>query len=109
MRFIVDAQLPPALAQWLSLRGHEAEHVLDQDMQSASDTVIWDYAVRVSATIITKDEDFGRRRVLAIDGPSIVWIRVPNTRRAALLSWFENMFPDIIVALKRGEALVEVR
>jgi len=29
MKFIVDAQLPPALARWLCEQGHQAEHVQD--------------------------------------------------------------------------------
>jgi hypothetical protein len=40
MRFLVDAQLPPALARWLSGKGHEAEHVADRQMEAASDTAI---------------------------------------------------------------------
>jgi len=28
MRFLVDAQLPPALARWLAAQGHEAEHAV---------------------------------------------------------------------------------
>jgi len=58
MRFIVDAQLPPALARWLAAQGHEAEHVADHHMAAASDTVIWDFALKAPAVIITKDEDF---------------------------------------------------
>ena len=27
MRFLVDAQLPPRLATWLTVEGHEALHV----------------------------------------------------------------------------------
>jgi predicted nuclease of predicted toxin-antitoxin system len=41
MRFIVDAQLPPALARWLAAKGHEAEHVADLQMEAASDAAIW--------------------------------------------------------------------
>jgi predicted nuclease of predicted toxin-antitoxin system len=37
MRFLVDAQLPPALARWLAGKGHEAEHVADRQMEAASD------------------------------------------------------------------------
>jgi predicted nuclease of predicted toxin-antitoxin system len=40
MRFIVDAQLPPALARWLANKGHEAEHVADRQMATASDAAI---------------------------------------------------------------------
>jgi predicted nuclease of predicted toxin-antitoxin system len=61
MRFLIDAQLPPALAGWLVANGHEAEHVGDRGMQTAPDTVIWDYALATSAVIVTKDEDFARR------------------------------------------------
>jgi predicted nuclease of predicted toxin-antitoxin system len=31
MRFLVDAQLPPALANWLAAQGHDAAHVADLD------------------------------------------------------------------------------
>ena len=81
MRFLVDAQLPPALARWLNDMGHDAEHVSDIGMQSAPDRVIWDYASSKGAAIVTKDEDFAQRRALVDHGPAIVWIRLPNARR----------------------------
>jgi predicted nuclease of predicted toxin-antitoxin system len=108
MRFLVDAQLPPALARWLAAKGHAAEHVGDKGMEAASDAAIWDYAVRETAVIITKDEDFAQRKVLADNGPVVVWIRLPNTRRRDLLAWFERVLPDILSALERGETLIEV-
>lgn len=57
MRFLVDAQLPPALARYLTDAGYQAEHVYDLGMGGASNRVIWNYATKHSATIITKDED----------------------------------------------------
>ncbi|MDP3077463.1 DUF5615 family PIN-like protein [Bradyrhizobium sp.] len=108
MRFLVDAQLPPALVEWLAAEGHDAEHVADRQMRSASDAVIWDYALAMSAVIITKDEDFAQRKVLTGAGPSVVWIRLPNTRRRDLLIWFETVLPQILAALERGETFVEV-
>jgi predicted nuclease of predicted toxin-antitoxin system len=41
VRFLVDAQLPPALARVLSEKGHEAEHVADLGLVSATDSKIW--------------------------------------------------------------------
>jgi predicted nuclease of predicted toxin-antitoxin system len=35
MRFLIDAQLPPALARWLSSAGHDAEHVADIGLAGA--------------------------------------------------------------------------
>jgi predicted nuclease of predicted toxin-antitoxin system len=108
MRFLVDAQLPPALARWLASNGHEAEHVGDCGMQAASDAAIWDYALASSSAIVTKDEDFAQRKVLTDNGPAVVWIRLPNTRRRNLLAWFEMVLPDVLAALARGDTLVEV-
>ncbi|MDR6819184.1 putative nuclease of putative toxin-antitoxin system [Neorhizobium sp. 2083] len=105
---MVDAQLPPALARWLTEQGHEAEHVIDCGLQSALDLEIWDFAEAFDAVVITKDEDFAQRKALLQSGPSIVWIRLPNARRRDLLAWFEKALPEIINALERGEPLVEV-
>jgi len=62
MRFLVDAQLPPALAHRLAAMGHEAEHVADRGMQTASDAAIWSSALASSTAIVTKDEDFAQRK-----------------------------------------------
>ena len=55
MRFLVDAQLPPALARALSERGHLAEHVADVGLISAADAEILRYAIKHDAVLITKD------------------------------------------------------
>jgi predicted nuclease of predicted toxin-antitoxin system len=34
MRFLVDAQLPPALARWLAANGHTVEHVADHQLEA---------------------------------------------------------------------------
>jgi predicted nuclease of predicted toxin-antitoxin system len=108
MRFLVDAQLPPALARWLVAAGHEAEHVGDVGLGDARDQAIWVYAAGVGAVIVSKDEDFAQRNILQNAGPPVVWIRLPNTRRRELLVWFEAVLPAIIEALERGESLIEV-
>ena len=108
MRFLVDAQLPPALASWLVEQGHDAEHVADRGLQSASDRRIWDYAFANQACIVTKDEDFAQRRALVVSGPSVVWVRLPNVRRRELLVWFDKALPSILHAIARGEMLIEI-
>jgi predicted nuclease of predicted toxin-antitoxin system len=108
MHFLIDAQLPPAMARWLASFGFEAVHVADLGMQAATDEAIWTLALRESAAIITKDEDFAQRAVLDLAGPPIIWIRLPNSRTYRLLGWFEGSLPDILEALQRGERLIEV-
>ncbi len=108
MRFLVDAQLPSALARWLASQGYEAEHVADRQLESASDSAIWDFALQVSAVIVSKDDDFARRKILTEGGPVVLWIRLPNTRRRDLLAWFETVLPEVLSAIDRGETLIEV-
>jgi predicted nuclease of predicted toxin-antitoxin system len=38
VKFLVDVNLPPRLARWLSSRGHEAKHLVDLDLLTATDT-----------------------------------------------------------------------
>jgi len=43
------------------------------------------------------------RKALSEKGPVVVWIRLPNTRRRDLLTWFETALPDVLAAVERGE------
>jgi len=95
MRFLVDAQLPPALARWLSTRGHEATHLLGHGLLEAADTRIWTEAEHLGAVIVSKEEDFVHLRTLNPEGPSVVWVRVGNTTRRELLAWFSQLLPEI--------------
>lgn len=108
MRFLVDAQLPPALARWLASQGHHADHVGDLGLAAATDRVIWDRALADGSVIISQDEDFAQRHALSADGPAVVWVRLPNGRRRDLLSSFDAILPSLLAALERGERLIEV-
>ena len=109
MRFVIDAQLPPALARLLTAHGHIAEHVVDIGLRDADDSPIWAYAVEYQAIIITKDEDFPHRLQQSKISPVIVWLRIGNTSRRALLEWFEPLLPQLETLIQNGERLIEVR
>jgi predicted nuclease of predicted toxin-antitoxin system len=64
VKFLVDNQLPPALAKWLVSRGHEAVHVLVIKLADAKDKGVRNYAQTQAFIVITKDEDFSRRAML---------------------------------------------
>jgi predicted nuclease of predicted toxin-antitoxin system len=109
VRFLVDAQLPPALARFLADRGHLTEHVADVGLLNAPDRAIWARAVATAAVLVSKDEDFITLRALSREpGPPILWVRVGNTTNRVLLTLFEAALPAIVAALERGETVVEV-
>ena len=66
MTFIIDAQLPPALARTLRAVGCEAFAVRELGLRDAADTQLWNYALQHGAAIVTKDEDFAQRCLYSI-------------------------------------------
>ena len=90
MKFLVDAQLPPGLARWISSHGHDAAHVFDIGLRAADDPVIWEHARTENAVIISKDEDFVDRSLLSETPVVLIWIRKGNCSNQALMTWFDR-------------------
>lgn len=109
MRFLVDEQLPAALASWLAERGVAADHVDGIGLSGLSDRAIWNHASQTGAVIITKDEDFVYLQTISPSGPAIVWVRLGNARTKVLLASFEARFERVLALLRSGERLVELR
>ncbi len=108
MRFLIDAQLPPALAGWLREAGHEASHVEDAGFRDAEDGAIWAHALKTGAIIVTKDEDFAARSIQTESAPMIVWLRVGNTTNRVLRLWFEARLVGIVQLAGKQHRLIEV-
>lgn len=110
MKLLVDNQLPVALARFLATSGFECLHVLDIGLDEASDAAIWARAKVDGFVIVTKDEDF---RILANQQrsipPQVVWVRLGNCRKDALLPAFGSVLGELRSALEAGEAIVEIR
>jgi predicted nuclease of predicted toxin-antitoxin system len=105
--FLVDAQLPPSLAEALRQAGRQAVHVIDLGLLAATDEQIWDEAISRSAVLVTKDRDFALRRAASNDGPAILWVRVGNTSNRKLIELALRTLPAIIDAIERDEAVIE--
>lgn len=108
MRFVIDAQLPPALAEHLASAGHEAEHLYNIMRGLQTDREIWSYAIETGAVIVSKDEDFV---YLVRDNPAgaqVVWIRLGNVTNKALWAALEPLLSEVVEALEAGERLIEI-
>jgi len=109
VRFLVDTQLPAAVTRFLEAEGHQAEHVLELGLAQSKDDILWEYAERHQAVIVTKEEDFADWIIRGKPGPCVVWLRIGNCTNATLLSWLASLWPQIFARLNQGERLVEVR
>ncbi len=109
MRFLIDGQLPPALARLLEEHGHTADHITQIGPADAPDRDLLLYALEHDAVLVTKDEDFADMIATGLEAPPVVWIRIGNTRRAALLAWFEPLIDQIVEMVGAGNRLIELR
>lgn len=109
MKFLVDAQLPPSLAQWLRAAGADAAHVEQVGLRDAADQEIRDYAARQGYILITKDKDFLPSSGSHLSGLQIVWIRTGNISNRLLLDRLEARWQRIVAHLDAGARVVELR
>ena len=109
MRFLVDAQLPPALARWLGEHGQPAVAVREKGLRDSDDGSIWNFSTAGGWTVVTKDEGFVERCLSNPDAPTVVWLRIGNCTNRVLLAWLEPLLPEILRRLNAGERVVEVR
>ncbi|MFD4422456.1 DUF5615 family PIN-like protein [Agromyces sp. NPDC058484] len=86
-----------------------AEHVTDIGPGGAPDRELWRYALDHDAVLVTKGEDFSNMLLLGGTFPAMVWVRVGNTRRRALLEWFEPLIDSIVELVDAGNRLIELR
>jgi predicted nuclease of predicted toxin-antitoxin system len=110
MRFLLDAQLSPALCQYIADRfSVEVNHVIAVGLVPASDMEIFRYAREHQAIVITKDRDFLELSRQHGTPPQVICIRSGNTSNA-MMKWSINaMFPDVLRLLSEGEGIVELR
>jgi predicted nuclease of predicted toxin-antitoxin system len=109
VKFLVDNQLPMALARFLASRGVDCQHVLDIELGGAADAAIWDYASRNDCVVISKDEDFLYMANIPSAKARLIWVRIGNCRTKALLAAVERLWPKIEASLKAGDRVIELR
>ena len=91
MKFLVDANLPPRLCVWLRSHRHEAEHLFDRNLLTATDTQIWERCSVENLVILSKDVDFYNRALLFGAPPQVVHVAVGNCSNTRFSrSWLMN-------------------
>ena len=84
MRFLIDNNISPQVAERLEGAGHDACHVRDYGLQRATDSEVLDRAAAETRVLVSADTDFGT--LLARSGakaPSILLMRRLVGRSAA--------------------------
>lgn len=87
MKFLVDENLSPLVAELLNRSGHDAVHVRELDAVGAPDDRLVSMAADSRQIIISADTDFGTLLAQArATAPSVILVREIVSRRPAELA-----------------------
>lgn len=112
--YLIDVNLPYYFSPW---QGDEYLHLRDLG-DDWTDSRVWDYAKRLSLTIVSKDTDFSDRILLSDPPPRVIHVRIGNLRmrdfhqsiagrwesicELSRLNKLVQVFPDRIEAVGRA-------
>jgi predicted nuclease of predicted toxin-antitoxin system len=108
MRFLVDAQLPKALSDFIKSKGIDSIHTLElPNKNKTQDGYITQLATDEQYIVITKDADFLESYVLRKEPPKLLLVKTGNIRNNELISLFDKHI-EFIVRLFSTHSLIEV-
>jgi predicted nuclease of predicted toxin-antitoxin system len=108
VKFLIDAQLPVRLAEFLNRAGHDALHTIrPPDGNRSTDGQIAQHADTESRVVVTKDQDFRDGHLLGQSPRRLLVVATGNITNGALPSLFE-LHLDAIVSRLREPDFVEL-
>lgn len=97
MNFLVDAQLPRRMAEWLTAAGHDARHTLDlPGGNRTTDAEVSDVASREERVVVTKDADFVDAHLLYGRPARLLLVSTGNMSNRQLEALVVPLIPDLV-------------
>ena len=91
MKFLVDAQLPKSLAEFLCEKKYIAIHTLHlPDKNSTTDKQIIEIAANEDYIVITKDVDFLQSHLIKNEPKKLILVKTGNIPNSKLLEIFSE-------------------
>jgi predicted nuclease of predicted toxin-antitoxin system len=107
LKFLVDNALSPQIATGLSQAGHDAVHLRDFNMQSASDDQVFKLAADEQRILISADTDFGTMLALRqANKPSVILFRRSLRRPDKQIQFLLNNLLNLEQPLREGSIII---
>ncbi len=107
MRFLLDMNLPPAIADRLRAEGHDAIHALDAGFGNFSDRDLFERAAKDGRIVVTFDLDFGEIGGAADRSASgVVLLRLRLARQSSLWDRLRVAIAEAGDAMETGAFVV---
>lgn len=84
-------------------------HVRDVGLAEESDLAVWMWAVDKGCIVVSKDDGFVFLAHRQGDHGRLLWVRLGNCRKTALLAAWEQFHDTIAAAFASGQRIVELR
>ncbi len=108
IKFIVDAQLPKRLSNFLSDNGYDSIHTLSlENKNNTKDKEIIENSLQENRVVITKDYDFLESFILKGEPQKLIIIKTGNISNNELIELFSAHL-DTIIKMITGSSLVEL-
>ena len=103
MRFLVDAQLPVRLADWMRWKGHDVVHTSGlPGGNGTSDGVVMRLADDEGRVLVTKDADFVSSHLLRRSPQRLLLVSLGNTTNLRLMTVLSHEWDSILAALEES-------
>ena len=107
LKFIIDTQLPPKSAKYLSEKGFHSVHTTYYpDGHLLDDKTIIDIAIKEDLIIVTKDSDFLDNYLLNGIPPKVLILQFGNISNGELLALFDREWDQIVQIFSDGAGFI---
>ena len=109
MKLLLDENLSRRIVPFLQTDFPGSAHVALLGMERVDDLEIWQYAKDNDFAIVSRDSDFQERSLIAGHPPQVVWLKIPNHSKTAVLNILIEHRAEIEKALlHENRACVEI-
>jgi predicted nuclease of predicted toxin-antitoxin system len=106
MKFLIDAQLPKKLSQFLTEKGLDSIHTLDLPSRNyTSDSEIIELSKREKYIVVTKDADFWDIYKQKAEPYKLIYLKVGNFSTQDLLQLFDRNLSAILETLETSHVV----
>ena len=107
MRFLPDMNLPPAVAEWLQSKGHDAVHIREIGLGRLPDREVFARAAEEGRIVVTFDLDFGEIAGLAgATGATVLLLRLRLAHQDYLRQRLQAAIVEAAETLEAGATVV---
>ena len=109
MKLLLDENLSRRIVPFLQTAFPGSSQIALLGLEGANDSEIWQYAKDNGYVIVSRDSDFQERSLVGGHPPQVVWLKIPNRSKTAVLNILLDHHKEIEHALtEQNLACVEL-